>query len=88
LQRSNAVFQLRFASRARAVDAAENLAISFNAVPDDPAVAMRANRRQCVDRALEAIEGVVRPVNDHFKRLVVFIFANFACRHIQIFRAP
>jgi len=63
------------------VDAAEYLSIGFNAVPDNSTVAMRANRRQRVDRALEAIEGVMLPANDYFKRLVIFIFANFACSH-------
>ena len=63
------------------MDAAENLSIGFNAVPDNSTVAMRANRRQRVDRALEAIEGVMLPANDYFKRLVIFIFANFACSH-------
>jgi hypothetical protein len=70
------------------MNAAEDLSVSFNAVPDNSAVAVRANRRQRMDRALEAVERVVRPVNDHFKRLVVFIFANFACSHTEIFRAP
>ena len=63
------------------MDAAEDLSVCFNAVSDDPAVAMRANGRQRVDRALEAVEGVVFAVNDHFKRLVIFIFTNFACSH-------
>src|SRR5205814_1896217 len=85
---SDAVSQLRFAAGARAMNAAENLSIRFNAVSDDPAVAVGANRRQCMDRALEAIEGVMLPANDHFKRFVVFIFANFAYSHTQIFRAP
>jgi len=79
---------LRFAGLASAVDAAEDFSVSFNAVPDDPAVAMRANRRQRVDRALEAVERVVFSANDHFKRLVIFIFTNFACSRTQIFRAP
>jgi hypothetical protein len=87
-QSLGAVFQLRFAGRTRAVDAAENLPVRFNAVSDDPAVAVGTNWRQRVDRALEAIEGVMLPANDHFKRLVIFIFANFACSHTQIFRAP
>jgi len=69
------------------VDAAENLSVSFNAVPDDPAVAMCANRRQRVDGALETVEGVVLPADDHFKRLVIFVFANLACSHTQMFRA-
>ncbi len=63
------------------MDAAENLSVSFNAVPNNPAVAMRANRRQCVDRAFEAVEGVMLSADDHFKRLVVFVLANFACSH-------
>jgi hypothetical protein len=25
--------------------------------------------------------------NDHFKSLVIFVFANFACRHTQFVRA-
>jgi hypothetical protein len=79
---------LRFARRPRAVDAAEDLPVGFNAVSDDPALTMRANRRQRVYRALEAVEGVVFSANDYFKRFVVFIFTNFACSHTQIFRAP
>jgi hypothetical protein len=70
------------------MDAAEDFSVSFNAVPDNPTVAMGANRRECVDRALEAIEGVMFAANDYFKRLVIFILANFACSHIQIYRAP
>jgi len=50
---------LRFPGPARAVDAAEDLSVCFNAVSDDPAVAMRANRRQRVYRALETVGGVV-----------------------------
>ena len=67
------------------MDAAENLFVSFNAVPDNPAIAMRANRRQRVDGALETVEGVVLPADDHFKRLVIFVLANFACSHTQMF---
>ena len=63
------------------MDAAEDLSVSFNAMTDDSAVAMRANRRQRVDRALEAVEGVVFAANDYFKCLVIFIFTNFACSH-------
>jgi len=86
-QRLGAVLQLRFAGRARAVDATENLSVRFDAMSDDPAVAMRANRCQRVDRALEAVEGVMLPANDYFERLVILIFANFTCSHTQKFRA-
>jgi hypothetical protein len=87
-RRSDAIFQFRLAGRARAVDAAEDFSVSFNAVPDDPAVAIRANRRQRVDGALEAVEGVTLPADDYFKRLVIFVFANLTCSHTQISRAP
>jgi len=60
-RRSDAVFQFGFTSAASAVDATENLALLFNTVTDDPAVAMGANRRERVDRALEAIERVPLP---------------------------
>jgi hypothetical protein len=63
------------------VDTAEDLSVGFNTVSHNPAVALRANGRQRVDRALEAIERVVLPANDYFKRLVIFVFANFACSH-------
>jgi hypothetical protein len=63
------------------MDAAKDLSISFYAVTDYSAVAVRANRCQCVDCALEAIEGVMLAGNDDLKRFVIFIFANFACSH-------
>jgi hypothetical protein len=66
------------------VDTTEDSSVSFDAVTNDPAVAMRANRRQCMDRAFEAVEGVTLSAHYDFKRLVVFVFANFACRHTQI----
>jgi hypothetical protein len=67
------------------MDAAENLSVSFNAVPDNPAIAMRANRRQRVDGALETVESVTLPGDDHFKRLVIFVVANLTCSHTQSF---
>ena len=85
LQRLHPVFQLRFASGARAMDATEDLSVGFNTVSDNPAIAMGANRRQRVDRAFKAVEGVVLAANDYFKRLVIFILADFACSHIQTF---
>ena len=63
------------------MDATEDLSVSFHTVPDNPAVAVRADRRQRVDRAFEAIEYVMLSGYDHFKRLVIFILANFACSH-------
>jgi hypothetical protein len=70
------------------MDATEDLSIGFHAVAHHPAVAVWANRRERMDCALEAIEGVTFAGKDHFKRFVIFIFANFACSHTQMFRAP
>jgi hypothetical protein len=68
------------------MNAAENLSVGFYAVPNDSAIAVWADRRQRVDCAFEAIEYVMLSGYDHFKRLVIFIFANFACSHTQLFR--
>jgi hypothetical protein len=69
------------------MNAAEDFAVGFHTVPNDSTIAMRADWCQRVDRALEAIECVMLAGYDHFKRLVIFIFANFACSHTQLFRA-
>ena len=63
------------------MDTAKALSISFHAVANYSAVAVRTNRRQRMDRAFEAIEDVMLVGNDHLKRLVVFIFANLASSH-------
>ena len=69
------------------MDTTEDLSVRFDAVADDTAVAMRANRRQRMNRALEAIERVTLSAHDDFKRLVVFVLANFTSRHTQSVRA-
>jgi len=68
------------------MNAAIDLPIGFHTVPHDPALAVWADRRQCVDRAFEAIECVMLSGYDDFKGLVIFILANFACSHTQFFR--
>ena len=69
------------------MNAAIDLSVGFHAVPDDPAVAVWADRRERVDRAFEAVEGVILSGYDPFKRLVIFILANFAFSHTHLFRA-
>jgi hypothetical protein len=61
------------------MDAAEDFAALLHAVPNNPTVAMRANRREGMDRAFETIEGVMLSGHNHFEHLVILIFANFAC---------
>jgi hypothetical protein len=63
------------------VDTTEDFSIRFDAVADDTAIAVRANRRQRVDCALEAVESVTLSAHDHFKRLVIIVLADFAFRH-------
>jgi hypothetical protein len=70
------------------MDATEDLSIGFHTVPNHSAMAVRANGCERMDRALEAVKGVMLAGDDHLKRLVIFIFANFACSHTQTVRAP
>ena len=79
---------MRLPGSTRAMNAAEDLSVGFNAVSHDPAIAMRANRGERVDRALEAVERGVLPANHNSERLVIFVFANFAFSRTQAFRAP
>jgi len=69
------------------MNAAEDFSVGFHTVPNDSTIAMRADWCQRVDRAFEAIECVMLSSYDHLKRLVIFILANFACRHTKLFRA-
>ena len=69
------------------MDTTEDLSVGFDAVAHDTATAVGANRRQRVDCALEAVESVTLSAHDDFKRLVIFVLANFACRHTQFVRA-
>ena len=70
----SAVLQLRSAGCASAIDTTEDLAVRFDTMADDTAIAMRANRRQRVDCALEAVEDVMLSARDYFKRLVIIGF--------------
>jgi len=63
------------------MDAAEDFSALLHAVPDNPAVALRTNRRERMDRALETAKGVVLAGHNHFERLVILIFTNFAGSH-------
>jgi len=63
------------------MNAAIDLSVAFYTVTDDPTVAMRADRCQRVDCAFEAVECVMLPGYNHFKRLVIVILANFAFSH-------
>ena len=68
------------------MDAAEDLSVCFDTVADDAAIAVRANRRQRVDCAFEAIESVTLSTHNDLKRLVVFVLAKFAHGHTQLLR--
>jgi hypothetical protein len=61
--------------------AAKHLALVLDAVADNPATTVGAQRRQGVDSALKRIERVVGPLGGHCERLVVIIPADFANCH-------
>lgn len=63
------------------MNAAEDLAIFFNAVTDNPASTVRTLGRQGVYRALEAVEYVRCSREGHLEGLVVVVSANFTESH-------
>src|SRR5438105_15319256 len=67
---------------ASAVRAAVHLRIGFYAVPQDAAAAMRADGRELLDRALEAVERVRGAAGDaDGEGLVVTVATDFAGAH-------
>src|SRR5918997_4502603 len=64
-----------------AVRAAEQAAVGLDAVADHADAAVLAGRRQRVDRALEAVEGVRGARRGHLDGLVVVVAADLTLRH-------
>ena len=67
----------------RAMGATEDSISFFHVVADDSAAAMRALRRQRVDRALKAVEDMLLSLQNYFKKFVVVISADFTLSHIN-----
>src|SRR4051812_26877021 len=78
---SGAVLEPRGAGLLGTVRTAKDLAILLDTVADDFATAMRASRRQRVDRAFEGVEGVLPAAHRDLERLVVLVAAHVALRH-------
>jgi hypothetical protein len=67
----------RFGTMAAAIDRA----VGFDAVPNDVAIAVGTLGRQCVDRALEAVERMALALGNNLERFVIIVSANFAACH-------
>jgi hypothetical protein len=61
--------------------AAEELASDLYSVPDHSALAMLADGRHRLNRALEAVENMLRTCGFDYKGLIVFVATNFAVCH-------
>src|SRR5260370_5735014 len=83
-KRSGAVTQFARAFRLGTMSATKNRAAFFHAVTNDMGAAVRASRRDPLDRAFETIERVGNPVQDHLKRLVIVVSAGFASCHYYL----
>jgi hypothetical protein len=59
-------------------------AIRLHAMTDDPAAAVRAGWRQCMDRTFKAIEDMRLTVDEHFKTFVVYVTAYFTSLMIPL----
>jgi hypothetical protein len=66
---------------AGAVCTAEKFAAGLSTVPDDFAAAMITNRREPMDRALEAVESMTTAGCDNFERQIIIVATHFTLRH-------
>src|SRR5215510_336331 len=80
---SDVVFRLSDSGFARAVGAAIERVLGLDAMPDDPAAALRADRGQLLDRAFEAVEDVLPARRDHLEGQVIIVAANFTLSHVH-----
>src|SRR5690606_14878315 len=77
----HAVVEPHHARLLGATRAAIKGAIVLGAVADDPALAVRAGRRECMDGAFERVERAAAVVGLHGKGLVVVVAADVAGGH-------
>jgi hypothetical protein len=55
--------------------------VSLDAVTDDLATAVIADRREFVDRTLETVKGMTRSGSDNFEGQVIVVAAHFTFCH-------
>jgi hypothetical protein len=60
---------------------AEEVTVHFDAVANDPALAMLADRSHRLDRTFETVEDVTRAGGYNLEAFVVFIATNLASGH-------
>ena len=58
--------------------------MSFNAMPDDPAATVCARRRECMNRALEAVAYMRLAVHDHLEGFVVLVPTHLTGYHRRL----
>lgn len=75
---ARAVFDRMCALMMSAMRAAIDFSIRFRAMTYYATAAVGTCGRQCMNSALEAIEGMRGSIHDYVKRLIVGIAANFA----------
>lgn len=64
-----------------AVSTAIELSITFDTVPNNPATAVGADRRQLLNSALEAIKGIAPSIYYYVKGFIIFVVADCALSH-------
>src|SRR5215813_4802254 len=77
------IFSLRDSGFARATGATIKRVLGLDAVPDDLAAAVSADRRQLLDRAFEAVEDVLSARRDHLEGQIIIVTANFTLGHVH-----
>lgn len=77
----NMVFDALDACFSGARAAAVEIFLRLDAVPDYPATAIGADRRELMNCAFETIENVPLARRDDFKSQIIIIAANFALSH-------
>src|SRR5262245_19537004 len=75
------ILRLRDSGLTRAIGAAIESVLGLDAVPDDPAAAVGADRGQFLNRAFEAVEDMLPAGRDHLEGQVIIVSAHFTFGH-------
>jgi hypothetical protein len=67
-----------------AIGAAEIIFLRLDAVPDNPAPAICAHRREFMNGAFKTIENVAVSRRNNLKRQIIIVSANFTLCHLSL----
>ena len=78
------ILHFSYSGLSRAIGATIEGLIRLDAVADDPATTVIANRGELVNRTLEAVEGMTSASSDNFKGQIIVVTTHLTLCHCKL----